>query len=107
MQKHDYYKYVTENIIKTYKPSSAKRVKNVNYKSKLLVEKSVIYDRFENIEEIEACINVKDHKEGFPHKFLFYLIKPSKSDIGKTIKNLLDKINNMWCVARFGTICTI
>ena len=51
------------------------------------------------MEEIEACINVKDHKEGFPHKFLFYLIKPCKSDIGKTIKNLLDKISNMWCVA--------
>ena len=49
------------------------------------------------MEEIEACINVKDHKEGFPHKFLFYLIKPCKSDIGKTIKNLLDKISNM-CV---------
>ena len=47
------------------------------------------------MEETEAYITFKDHKEGFPHKLSFRLINPSKSDIGKISKNLLDKINKI------------
>ena len=47
------------------------------------------------MEEIEAYITVKDHREGFPKKLSFRLINPSKSDIGKISKNLLDKINKI------------
>ena len=47
------------------------------------------------MEETEAYITVKDHKVGFPHKLSFRLINPSKSDIGKISKNLLDKINKI------------
>ena len=36
----------------------------------------------------------EDHK-GFPHKLSFSLINPSKSDIGKISKILLDKINKI------------
>ena len=46
-------------------------------------------------EETEAYITVKDHKEGFPQKLSFQLINPSKSDIRKISKNLLDKINKI------------
>ena len=42
------------------------RVKNINFKSKLLAEKLVIGDRIEKVEEAEAYITFKDHKEGFP-----------------------------------------
>ena len=54
-----------------------------------------IDDRIEKIEEAEAYITVKDHKEGFPHKLPFRLMNPSKSDIGKISKTLLDKINKI------------
>ena len=47
------------------------------------------------MEETEAYITVKDHKEGFPHKLSFRLINPSKSDIGKISKKLLDKTNKI------------
>ena len=43
--------------------------------------------------ETEAYVTVKDHKEGFPHKLSFRLLNPSKSDIGKISKNILDRIN--------------
>ena len=36
---------------------------------------------------------MKDHKEEFPEKPLFRLINPSKSEIGKISKIILDKIN--------------
>ena len=47
------------------------------------------------MEETEAYITVKDYKEGFPHKLPFRLINPSKSDIGKISKKLLDKTNKI------------
>lgn len=45
MQKNDYNKYVRENVTKTHKCSITKRVKNINYKSKVLAEKLAIDDR--------------------------------------------------------------
>ena len=36
---------------------------------------------------------IKDHKDGFPHTLSFRLINPSKTDIGKISKSLLDTIN--------------
>ena len=47
MQKDDYNKYVRDNVTKTYKRSTANRVKDINYKSKLLAEKLAIDDRIE------------------------------------------------------------
>ena len=43
--------------------------------------------------ETEAYNTIKYNKEGFPHKLLFRLLNPSKSDIGKISKNILDEIN--------------
>ena len=45
MQKNDYNEYERENVTKTYERSIAQRVKNINYKSKLLAEKLAIDDR--------------------------------------------------------------
>ena len=45
------------------------------------------------MQETEAFITVKDHKEGFPHTLSLRFINPSKSDIGKISKSILDKIN--------------
>ena len=51
-------------------------------------------DRIEKMHESECYITVKDHKEDFPHKISCRLINPSKSDIGKLSKIILDKINS-------------
>ena len=95
IQKDDYNKYVRDYVTQTYKCSTANRVKNINYKAKLLAEKLAIDDRIEKMEETEAYITVKDHKDSFPHKLSFCLIKPSKSDIGKISKKLLEKIKKI------------
>ena len=47
----------------------------------------------QQLQETEAFISVKDHKEGFPNSPSFRLINPSKSEIGKISKHILDKIN--------------
>ena len=42
----------------------------------------------------EAFITIKDHNEEFPHRVSFRLLNPSKTNIGKISKVLLDKINS-------------
>ena len=46
------------------------------------------------MQESECYITVKDHKKDFSHKISCRLINPSKSDIGKLSKIILDKINS-------------
>ena len=60
---------------------------------KKILQKLEIDERVEKMQETEAFLTIKDHKEGFPHTLSFRLINPSKSDIGKISKSLLDSIN--------------
>ena len=46
------------------------------------------------MQETEAYMTIKDHKESFPKKIPCRLINPSKSSVGKISKVILDKINN-------------
>ena len=93
MSKDTYTKHLTETVTKTYKQFSRKKVKYINYNSKLIAQELSIDNRVEKMQEAEAYITVKDHKEGFPHKLFFRLLNPSKSDIDKISKKILDRIN--------------
>ena len=59
-----------------------------------ITEKLPISDRIEKIQETEAYITMKDHKESFPSKIPCRLINPSKFSVGKISKVILDKIND-------------
>ena len=45
------------------------------------------------MQETEAYITIKDHKDEFPNKIICRLIHPSKSNIGKISKAILDTTN--------------
>ena len=51
-----------------------------------------IYIYIKQFHEEEAFMTLKDHKDIFPN---FRLINPSKSEVGKISKSILDKINNV------------
>ena len=89
----DYKKLLLENVTKTYKKSNLNKVSRINKEAKKLVSSLNIGDRTEILQESQAYITIKDHKEGFPNKITCRLINPSKSDIGKISKRVLDKIN--------------
>ena len=88
-----YKRLLKENITKTYKKSDRRKVNNVNSHAKRITEKLPISDRVEKLQEAEAYITVKDHKENFANKISCRLINPSKSSIEKISKVILDKIN--------------
>ena len=52
-----------------YKKSNRNRVNDINLDAKKIVQKLKIDDRVENMQETEAFLTIKDHKEGFPHSF--------------------------------------
>ena len=60
-----------------YKKSNRRKVNNVSSHAKLKREKLPISDRIKILQETEAYITIKDHKEDFPNKVLCCLINPS------------------------------
>ena len=93
MDKQQYAKLLTENVTNTYKKSNISKINNINFTAKKITEKLSIDDRVQRMEETEAYITVKDHKDEFPNKILCRLINPSKPYLGKISKVILDKIN--------------
>ena len=92
MEKQKYAKHLTENILRTYKISNKQKISNIDFTAKTITEKLSIEDRVQIMEELEACIIVKGHKDEFRSKIPCRLIKLSKSCLGKFIKVILDKI---------------
>ena len=92
MEKDDYNKYLTENITKTYKKSDMNKVNKLNLEAKK-IDKLSISDRVDRLQNNEAYITIKDHKKNFQTNPTFRLINPSKTNIGKISKKILDEIN--------------
>ena len=61
--------------------------------SKLKASKLKLEDQIQILDDNDAYIFIKDHKKGFPDKISCRLINPSKTDIGKISKQILDKVN--------------
>ena len=83
-----------ENVTKTYKKCNTNKSNSINLKEKQIASKLKINDRVQKLDENEAYITIKDHKEGFPNKISCRLINPFKTDTGKISKQILDRVKN-------------
>ena len=83
VQQEEYKKLLKENITKSYKKSNLAKLYNISKNARKITEKLPISDRLEKMQETEAYITIKDHKESFSNKILCCLINPSKSSVGK------------------------
>ena len=83
-----------ENVTKTYKKCNNNKSNYINFKAKQIASQLKIDDRVQKLDKNEAYVTIKDHKEGFPNKISSRLINPSKTDIGKISKQILDRISN-------------
>ena len=93
MSREDYENLKHENITKTFKKINESRIKAINKSPKKISNRLDLDDRIEKLQENESYITIKDRKDDFPHKILRRLINPSKRDIGKFSKVIIDKIN--------------
>ena len=92
MEKEDY-KFLSENITKTYKKSNRNKVNKLNLDAMKIADKLSISDRIDWLQKNEAYITAKDHNENFQSSPTFRLINPTNTNIGKISKTILDKIS--------------
>ena len=90
MDKDQYTKLPNQNITKDYRKSNKNCVNKLNEDPSKSLS---IDDRIEKIQKSQTYITIKDHEDNFPHSISCRLINPSKADIGKICKAILDKIN--------------
>ena len=90
---HEHNKLLKENVTKTNKKASEKLQKSINLEAKSIATKLKLSDRIEKLAEAPAYVTLKDHKENFRSKPSCRLINPSKNEIGKISKIVLEKIN--------------
>ena len=94
VSKASYERMIHENATKKYKKCNSNKFNSINFKAKQIASKLKIDNRVRKLDENEAYVTIKDHKEGFPEKISLCLINPSKTDIGRISKQILDSLNN-------------
>ena len=67
--------------------------KAINIEAKHISKKLELDNRIECLAKNPACRSLKDHKPNFQLSLPCRLINPSKSDIGKISKSILDRVN--------------
>ena len=89
----DEYLYeVRNNVTREYKKATTEKVQESNMESAKIAKNLKLDDRMEGHTPSNCFITIKDHKEDFPSKVNVRLIAPSKSDIGKVSKVIIQKI---------------
>ena len=83
-----------QNITKSYKKAQPDTVQAIHAENKNITTKLGIDDRVDKTASKEAFITLKDHKPNFANKPTCRLINPTKSEIGKISKRILDRINS-------------
>ena len=92
MDKDQYTKLLNEIITKAYRKTNKNFVNKINKDAKKIAKSLSIDDRVQKIQELQTYTTVKNHKDNFPHSIRCRLINPSKTDIEKISKTILDEI---------------
>ena len=94
IDKPTYQKLLKDNITTHYEKANQKTEKEINLEAKTITDKLKLSDRIEPIAHKNCFLTIKDHKPGFPNIIKCRLLNPTKSNIGKISKQILERINN-------------
>ena len=89
-----YIDLLKKNINKSYKKAQPEVTRAIHKESKDIATKLDIDDRVDTTAYKDAFITLKDHKPNFANNPTCRLINPTKSEIGKVSKKILDRINS-------------
>jgi hypothetical protein len=93
LKPEDYDTLLKDNITKSYKKAPKNTEKCINTKDKVLAADLELDDRIDSTARNQAFVTLKDHKPNFANKPKCRLINPTKPEIGKISKQILEKIN--------------
>ena len=86
-----YKSHLKNNITKDYKKSNMNKVKETNNEAAQIATRLKVDDKAEILSDPPCFITIKDHKPNFPGHIECRLINPSKTEIGKISKAILEK----------------
>lgn len=92
MRPKEYHELLHSNITQNYKKVNRQRINHINYDAKRIAQKLNLDNRIEQMAEKESYLTLKDHKDNFANRPTCRLINPTKSEIGKISKQLLENI---------------
>ena len=93
MSKDDYIKMLAENVTANYKKADKDVVENINKEARKVTKDLEISNRVCELPLKEAFITLKDHKDNFRSAPKCRLINPTKSNVGRISKVVLDRVN--------------
>ena len=93
MKPEDHKKLITENIPKTYQKAPEKLEKAINMEAKNIPNTYKLAERIDHLPKTECFITLKDHKDNFYNKPTCRLINPTKNELGKISKQMIEGIN--------------
>lgn len=89
----DHNKLLNNNITKDYKKAPSTLDRDITKEDKNIATKLKLDDRIDTTAKNEAFITLKDHKPNFNNKPTCRLINPTKSEVGKISKQILERVN--------------
>ena len=93
IEKGKYEQLLTDSIHTQYHKDKNNSELKINTEAKRITETLELDDRVEILAKKQCYISIKDHKDNFMNNTKCRLINPTKSNIGKISKQLLQKIN--------------
>ena len=94
LEPREYKNLQEKNIQKEYRKSKD-RLKNINLQDKNIAVKLNLHDRIHSISLRESFVTIKDHKQNFQNTGACRLLNPTKTEIGKISKQILEKVNSV------------
>ena len=88
-----YKKLLNDSITTTYKKTNRKLESKINTAGKKFAKDANVLDKMEINANNNCFVTLKDHKENFQNNPKTRLINPSKNEVGRISKTILDKIN--------------
>ena len=88
----EYNRLLNDNVTKTYRKADIKQISDINNEARSITKVLNIDDRVESMAMKEAFITLKDHKDNFANRPTCRLINPSKTEIGRISKQILEEI---------------
>ena len=94
ISKHHHKNLLHDNDTKTHQEAPPKLEISINMEAKSISTKLEISDRVERITRTPVFVQIKDYKNNFRSNPTCPLINPSKNELGKLSKQLMEKINS-------------
>ena len=95
MQAKEYTSLLKKNVEKEYKKAPDDTEHSINLEAKHIANSLGITNRLDTLSQKSSFITLKDHKDNFANKPTCCLINPSKSELGRVSKSILEKINKV------------